>query len=245
MRSTSSRGSNGLAKIIVGALLEPVDAVFGLGHRGQQQHRHAGSSRRRSRVRSSPFSPGIITSSTRRSKAKLASLARASAASAAVGDAETRYPTDSGAAARAAAHRRRRPGDGVRDRSCRADHTPSRRLPLAARRIVEAAAVGAVGDDAEQHLAEAVDRAARRPGDRPRRRGRAAAPRAARSSARPSAVSSSRRWRRSCAPGRWAMKPCCTSWPSTRLRLCLVMRRMPSSSLTVICGWRPTKWMTR
>ena len=82
MRSTSSRGSNGLDEIVVGALLEPVDAVLGLGHRGQQQHRHPALAAQ-ARVRSSPLSPGIITSSTTRSKAKLASLARASAASAA------------------------------------------------------------------------------------------------------------------------------------------------------------------
>ena len=42
------------------------------------------SRRAGARVRSRPLSPGIITSSTTRSKAKLASLARASAASPAV-----------------------------------------------------------------------------------------------------------------------------------------------------------------
>ena len=34
----------------------------------------------------------------------------------------------------------------------------------------------------------------------------------------------------------WRMKPWRTSWPRTRLKLCLVMRRMPRSSVTVICG---------
>ena len=41
MRRTSSRGSNGLAQIVVGAGLEAGDAVLRLAHGGQQQDRHA------------------------------------------------------------------------------------------------------------------------------------------------------------------------------------------------------------
>jgi hypothetical protein len=87
MRSSSSRGSNGLARIVVGARSPARRCDRRLGARRQHQDRHIGPVRRLA-ARSRPLSPGIITSTMSRSKANPASRPRASAALLAVGDAE-------------------------------------------------------------------------------------------------------------------------------------------------------------
>ena len=53
------------------------------------------------------------------------------------------------------------------------------------------------------------------------------------------------RWRRSATPTRLSTRPSSTSWRSTRLRLCLVTPRMSSSSFTVRPGRRLMKWIAR
>ena len=82
-----------LAEIVVGAGLEAADAVGGFGPRRQHQHRRrraVAAVARSQATRSSPLSPGIITSTTARSKASAPRCVRASAASQAI---DTRNPS--------------------------------------------------------------------------------------------------------------------------------------------------------
>ena len=141
-------------EIIGGAGLQPVDAVLGFAHRGQQQDRDPRrfGSVRKARVRSSPLSPGIITSSTSRSKAKPASLARASRRPPR-GSRESRFR-------QIAAQEFAQPRIVVDDQEMRFGiaHRRQYTLPPRRSRPLEAAAVVLLGDHAEQHLAETLDR---------------------------------------------------------------------------------------
>ena len=62
-------GLERLGQIVVGADLEARDAVIRLGPRGQHEDRHIRGRSRSRAARSKPFSPGIMTSRIKRSKA--------------------------------------------------------------------------------------------------------------------------------------------------------------------------------